>query len=191
MQWTCNEERRISKHERSVSWLLSGLTRASPPWVCSHIVAQKACRCCLCIKSGLNGGPVSLHLLHYTTNTTRLMNIQWMTRWVEVESSYFDTVISMNSHPLYSWTWLKKLPFITVLDTMRIKGHMLKRRLFWPCHVTLEENFIGDKLVFKKVFLFVSFTSQIPLKQVLVFKLTLEMILLLGLINSIAWISSF
>ena len=49
--------------------------------------------------------------------------------------------------------------------------------------MTLEENFIRDKLVFKEVFLFVSFTSQIPLKQVLVFKLTLEMILLLGLIQ--------
>ena len=171
MQWTCHEERLRPKHTRSVSWLLSGLTRASPPWVCSHIVAQKACRCCLCIKSGLNGGPVSLHLLHYTTNTTRLMNIQWMTRWVEVESSYFDTVISITTPPPSLFLDLVKeiAPFITVFDTLRIKGHILKRRLFWPCHVTLEENFIGDKLVFKKVFLFVSFTSQILLKQVLVF----------------------
>ena len=63
------------------------------------------------------------------------------------------------------------------------------KRLFWQCHVTLEDNFIRDKLFFKEVNFFVQIiNSQILLKPALVFNLTLE--ISLGLINSIAWMNS-
>ena len=66
----------------------------------------------------------------YTTNTPRLMIIQSMTRWVEVESSYFDTVISNEPpFPPVLFGLVKEIALYITVWRCGLKG------IYWSCCV--------------------------------------------------------